>query len=187
MNGAFGNDNDRMGLIMADCEENNELKKDVLKVYSEVTAAADGLVAELRSENEHNDEEIRKSVDGIIDDVATKSKAFETAVAELANDCEFDKFTIAFFGQTNAGKSTIIEALRILFDEEGRQSKIANNLVEKERLAKEHEKRCENVIRNLEALKKMYRPRSVWSRIAWPLCAFMMGLAIGAIYVWRFM
>lgn len=36
----------------------------------------------------------------------------------LENSAEWDAFTIAFYGETNAGKSTIIEALRILLGEQ---------------------------------------------------------------------
>ena len=35
------------------------------------------------------------------------------SVGDYKNVAEFDTFTIAFYGETNAGKSTIIEALRI--------------------------------------------------------------------------
>ena len=163
---------------------NSEIKNETLKVYGEVTDATNRLVAELRSENGQNDEEIRKSVDGIIDDVAMKNKAFETAVAELAKDSEFEKFTIAFFGQTNAGKSTIIEALRILFGEDGRQSKIAENVEEKDRLGKEYDKKCQDVLIKLEAMKKMYKPKPLWNKIAWPMVMFVIGLAIGALCMW---
>jgi GTPase SAR1 family protein len=38
-------------------------------------------------------------------------------VAELENNAEWNEFTIAFYGETNAGKSTIIEALRIHLSE----------------------------------------------------------------------
>jgi len=172
---------------MGDNEENHGLKIDILKMYGEITAAANGLVAELRSENEKNDEEIRQSVDAIIDDVAMKNKAFETAVTELAEDSEFEKFTIAFFGQTNAGKSTIIEALRILFGEEGRQSKIAENVEEKDRLGKEYDKKCEDVLLKLEEMKQMYKPKPLLNKIAWPMVMFVVGLAIGALCMWRCM
>ena len=40
------------------------------------------------------------------------------AIEELKKSQEWDKFTVAFYGETNAGKSTIIEALRIYFQEE---------------------------------------------------------------------
>ncbi|MBS0211571.1 MAG: hypothetical protein JSR26_00135 [Proteobacteria bacterium] len=44
---------------------------------------------------------------------------FETdeTLRELEKDVEWDAFTIAFYGETNAGKSTIIETLRILMGE----------------------------------------------------------------------
>lgn len=39
---------------------------------------------------------------------------------------EWDNLVIAFFGMTNAGKSTIIETFRILFDEETRKDNLMN-------------------------------------------------------------
>lgn len=44
----------------------------------------------------------------------------------LEKHAEWDKLTVAFFGETNAGKSTIIESLRILLEEEGRQAELAS-------------------------------------------------------------
>ena len=185
MKGASGIDRKEVGMFNNKIK-NNELEKDVLKVYDEVKAATKELVEELQSENEGNDEEVKKSVNEIIEDVAMKNKAFEEAVAELSKDSEFEKFTIAFFGQTNAGKSTIIEALRILFGEEGRQGKIAENIEEKERLEKEYDEQCTDVLRRLEAMKQIYKPRPLWSKVAWPLFALIAGLVIGAICMWRF-
>jgi len=166
---------------------NSETKNETLKVYGEVTDATNRLVEELRSENENNDVEVKKAVDGLIDNMAMKNKSFKDAVDELSKDSEFEKFTIAFFGQTNAGKSTIIEALRILFGEEGRQCKIAKNIEEKEQLEKAYDARCADVLRRIEALKKNYRGKSVWMRIAWPLAMFIVGFVAGAICMWRCM
>ena len=50
---------------------------------------------------------------------------------------EWDKFTIAFFGETNAGKSTIIDSLRIIFEETERQKLIEQNSGNLEKLEKE--------------------------------------------------
>lgn len=54
---------------------------------------------------------------------------FETNAIKSAqdykNNAEFDTFVIAFYGETNAGKSTIIEALRIYFDEASKQKERA--------------------------------------------------------------
>ena len=46
-----------------------------------------------------------------------QQKNVEKEMDELKNNAEWDYFTIAFFGETNAGKSTLIEVLRILFAE----------------------------------------------------------------------
>lgn len=46
---------------------------------------------------------------------------FKQEIDKLEAASEWDKFCIAFFGETNAGKSTIIESLRIIYDEEQRR------------------------------------------------------------------
>lgn len=40
----------------------------------------------------------------------------------LKRNTEWNRFTIAFYGETNAGKSTIIESLRILLGEETKRN-----------------------------------------------------------------
>ncbi len=44
-------------------------------------------------------------------------KDLDSKLDSLNQDAEWDIFTIAFYGETNAGKSTLIEALRIYFGE----------------------------------------------------------------------
>lgn len=63
------------------------------------------------------------------DFIKSISKYAEDAAVELEsckNEYVWDKLVISFFGQTNAGKSTIIEVLRILFDEETRKVSLQN-------------------------------------------------------------
>ena len=57
---------------------------------------------------------------------------FKQEIEKLEATSEWDKFCIAFFGETNAGKSTVIESLRIIYDEEQRR-------LEKEYQEKEYE------------------------------------------------
>ncbi|RBH53615.1 MULTISPECIES: DUF726 domain-containing protein [Pseudomonas] len=45
-----------------------------------------------------------------------------TQLSELQSNAEWNTFTIAFYGETGAGKSTIIETLRILLKERGKQA-----------------------------------------------------------------
>lgn len=52
---------------------------------------------------------------------------FDGEITYLEKHAEWENFTIAFFGETNAGKSTIIESLRILFEEKKRQALIERN------------------------------------------------------------
>ncbi|MBX8546502.1 hypothetical protein K5D56_19435 [Pseudomonas cichorii] len=58
--------------------------------------------------------------------VEMKSR-FDGEITYLEKHAEWENFTIAFFGETNAGKSTIIESLRILFEEKKRQALIERN------------------------------------------------------------
>jgi len=51
---------------------------------------------------------------------------FKAEISSLESSSEWDRLCVAFFGETNAGKSTIIEALRIIYDEELRREKIAS-------------------------------------------------------------
>ncbi|AYL68926.1 hypothetical protein [Citrobacter werkmanii] len=48
--------------------------------------------------------------------------AINHAIDELRHNAEHKTFTIAFYGETNAGKSTLIETLRILFKESSKQA-----------------------------------------------------------------
>ena len=48
-------------------------------------------------------------------------------LSEIKTSARWDKLVIAFFGETNAGKSTIIETFRILFDESRHQTGDGND------------------------------------------------------------
>ena len=76
---------------------------------------------------------------------------FKEEISKLEASSEWDKFCIAFFGETNAGKSTVIESLRIIYDEEQRR-------LEKEKTEKEYEimlsEHCERYKDLLNALQE---------------------------------
>lgn len=76
---------------------------------------------------------------------------FSDEINFLEKNSEWDKFTIAFFGETNAGKSTILEALKILHDEKNRREQIEQEENSIRKLEKEHSKSIETLITNLEA------------------------------------
>ena len=61
-------------------------------------------------EAQEKQEEIKEALDSIV-------YKLNSNINELKDNSEWDKFTIAFYGETNAGKSTLIETLRILLNE----------------------------------------------------------------------
>lgn len=88
-------------------------------------------------EAKEKQEEIKKGLDSIVNELEKKIK-------ELKNNSEWDKFTIAFYGETNAGKSTLIETLRILLNE-------------KEKLKdREKYKEIDNYINSLKNEREVY-------------------------------
>ena len=46
-----------------------------------------------------------------------KNQILDSAILELRKNIEWKKLVIAFYGETNSGKSTLVEALRIYFNE----------------------------------------------------------------------
>lgn len=101
-------------------------KEKLNKLYSEVAEGLNDTLSQLQGLRvEH--EESKQHVMGMMDKLENIQKSFSDEIALLEDNAEWDKFTIAFFGETNAGKSTIIESLRIMFDEEARRDAIVNN------------------------------------------------------------
>ena len=93
-----------------------------------------------------------KNIKARLQDISEK---FGEDIKFLENNSEWDKFTIAFFGETGAGKSTILEALRIVFNEKERQEQIKNGKAIAENLEKSFAENSNNLIKALgESAKK---------------------------------
>jgi predicted ATPase len=80
-------------------------------------------IAELKVESKEGRERLANIAHTLRDIQA----GFDEELEFLETNAEWEKFTMAFFGETNAGKSTIIESLRILFNEESRRELIDEN------------------------------------------------------------
>ena len=78
---------------------------------------------------------------------------FVQKLEKLDENAVWDRFTIAFFGETNAGKSTIIEALRIsmLEDQKFKNIEVKKSL---DRDIDELNKKLEEVITSITASKQ---------------------------------
>lgn len=86
------------------------------EIYGNLIAKIKDIIEKVSSTNfvHENSIELQKK---FLAELKFHRDKFTQEVRELKKASEWDKYTIAFFGETNAGKSTIIEALRILGNE----------------------------------------------------------------------
>lgn len=73
---------------------------------------------------DHRFEGLKSSYSDLLNEKIAESKK---VLANALKYQEWDNLVIAFFGMTNAGKSTIIETFRVLFDEETRKTNLLNS------------------------------------------------------------
>jgi len=85
------------------------------EIYSKILEEVDKLL--LSFENQEKDEEIAKAQKDAQKQLNVSRQEIQDSISQLKKNSEWDVFTIAFYGETNAGKSTLIETLRILLSE----------------------------------------------------------------------
>jgi DNA repair ATPase RecN len=90
---------------------------------SDSIATAMAEIADIRVEHKDGKQELSK----MMEKLRGIQARFDDELGLLEQHAEWDRFTMAFFGETNAGKSTIIESLRILFKEDSRQQLLQQN------------------------------------------------------------
>jgi hypothetical protein len=100
--------------------------EDFSRLYTDISDSIATAMAEIADlKVEHKDG--KKEITNIMERLRAIQERFDGELSLLEEHAEWDKFTIAFFGETNAGKSTILESLRILFKEESRQLLLQQN------------------------------------------------------------
>ena len=99
-----------------------------------------------------NGEEENAELTAIISTLKDINSEFKLEIDKLEASSEWDRYCVAFFGETNAGKSTIIDSLRIIFDEEQRRAELANQEKEYVTALSKH---CENYQELLSKLKEI--------------------------------
>lgn len=96
------------------------------RLYSDVSASVADAMAEVDAlAVEHK--QGKQEIGNIMQRLRGIQAHFDGELKLLEEHAEWDNFTMAFFGETNAGKSTIIESLRILFNEQSRQELLEKN------------------------------------------------------------
>ncbi|MBQ4789000.1 hypothetical protein F131LOC_013460 [Pectobacterium versatile] len=100
--------------------------EDFNRLYANVGRNIEQTLADIAGLHVEN-EDAKKQLNAMTAQLQILQNTFNQKLAYLQEHAEWDKFTLAFFGETNAGKSTIIESLRIVFDETSRRQLLQNN------------------------------------------------------------
>lgn len=86
------------------------------QIYDFIDTTVNKILSDLDKKSEN--EAVQGSKERVLKIVSSfKNQTLDNAISELKKNSEWDKLVIAFYGETNAGKSTLIEALRIYLGE----------------------------------------------------------------------
>lgn len=100
-----------------------------LKLYDDLEKSINEAAKRFFSMPPMTCEELQGLRQGILEAInCFQEEKLKPAIQELKDNQEWDKFTIAFYGETGAGKSTIIESLRIKFEEPTKKQQQSNFL-----------------------------------------------------------
>jgi len=87
-------------------------------IYQRINEELTKVLSSLTSQS--NDSTLKQAQSEARELLTKHQSELQTQLAELEKNAEWNTFTIAFYGETGAGKSTIIETLRILLREPGK-------------------------------------------------------------------
>ena len=106
-------------------------------IYEKIANQIEVVIDKLSRQNAKD--KIDKDISFAIDNLYKLNETIQKELNELKKISEWKKFTIAFYGETNAGKSTLIEALRIFLKEKSKveSQKKFKELAEKSGLTEE--------------------------------------------------
>ena len=85
------------------------------EIYSDILSMVDKLICSM--ETPTDDENINAAKQETLEVLKKLNQEIDEEYASLKKNSEWKRFMIAFYGETNAGKSTIIEALRLAMHE----------------------------------------------------------------------
>jgi hypothetical protein len=100
-------------------------KEQITKHYQEVKNVITSSLKENNFESDKKDEfDFLQGIKKKLEDI---NETFKNEIEELEEIADWENLCISFFGETNAGKSTIIDTLRIIYNEESRLADIIEN------------------------------------------------------------
>lgn len=107
----------------------NTEKKEILEYNKEIEAEIDSVINKLEEIDLSDNKDLADKINKLISYIKTQNSKFQEVIKDIESNSEFDKLCISFFGNTNAGKSTIIESLRVLLQEQEKKEVFLKNLV----------------------------------------------------------
>ena len=107
----------------------NTVKKEILEYNKEIEAEIDSVINKLEEIDLSDNKDLADKINKLISYIKTQNSKFQEVIKDIESNSEFDKLCISFFGNTNAGKSTIIESLRVLLQEQEKKEVFLKKLV----------------------------------------------------------
>lgn len=162
-------------------------KEYVAKKYKDVGASLEKSLDNTNAINLIGSEE-NLELNKIKQTLKSMNDDFKCEIFNLQASSEWDKFCISFFGETNAGKSTIIESLRIIYDEESRRAELEDQKKEYIKNMEDHNLKYSELINSLKELSEFVNNRVpkknlipvVLKNLAVLGCGFTIGLILAA-------
>ena len=98
---------------------NDDAKLKVQREYRRIVAELQQAASNMRGTS-GRDASLEQSRDALATTLERLISEYSTQAEQTIGSTVWDQLVIAFFGETNAGKSTLIETMRILTNEETR-------------------------------------------------------------------
>lgn len=140
---------------MKNFTESSNASKNFNHLYADISDSVGKAMADILTINiEHKDG--KREIGNITEKLRNIQTRFDKELHQLKTHAEWDTFTLAFFGETNAGKSTIIESLRILFKEESREALLKQHADDLEQFTQTLSAQIKDIREGLHALYSEY-------------------------------
>ena len=155
--------------------------KEIKEQCESIKTVIDEAIDSCSNSKNMTEEEIAFSKN-LIDQLEGLNKSFKDEIADLSKNAEWEKFCIAFLGETNAGKSTLIESMRILYNEKTRAEEIEKNkkqaLEDIESYKEIHEKTISDLKNVFKVFKRRLYATGIIAFISGALFMFVISLLI---------
>lgn len=139
----------------------NTEKKEILEYNKEIEAEIDSVINKLEEIDLSDNKDLADKINKLISYIKTQNSKFQEVIKDIESNSEFDKLCISFFGNTNAGKSTIIESLRVLLQEQEKKEVFLKKLVGIIDDTEENIMQNDIIIANLNSLIKQSNNKAV--------------------------